>query len=400
MVYSYYVSPLSICLHTYKCSHHSTIKKGHPNFVHIGEELSKLLSSSNQPKQVVVIGQGNVALDCARILAKGKQGLIDTDIASHALDVIGDGIEKTIVLGRRGHVQGAFTIKELRELTKLKKEGHNVAFNVRQDELDMGATPSTMKELNLPGARPKVRIDKLLRDVAAATDTTSGADTTTKEVDLRFLLQPMTFLPDELDPSRVGSLVCQRTELKGEPRNQVAVATGEEETFPVSLVLVSIGYKGVPLPELEKEDLFDYKKGIVRNNHGKVTSSILNTNTNSLDTKGGLYVSGWLKRGPSGIIGTNISDAKDTVASILFDLKNGNIFDDDDANKEDAVQVDVSSKSGRDGLNLLLKERGVKIVDWDFYRKIDAEEKTPGRLRSERQPREKITSVQEMLQLL
>jgi adrenodoxin-NADP+ reductase len=114
---------------------------------------------------VVVIGQGNVALDCARILAKGRSGLYDTDIASHALPVLGEGVSRVTIVGRRGHVQGAFTIKELRELTKLKEEGFGASFVVSEEELEMGSTEASLEELAGPGGRPKGRIDKLLRSV-------------------------------------------------------------------------------------------------------------------------------------------------------------------------------------------------------------------------------------------
>jgi hypothetical protein len=117
----------------------------------------------------VVIGQGNVALDCARILAKGGVGLYDTDLASHALSVLGGGVHCVTIVGRRGHVQGAFTIKELRELTKMNDEGYRTAFVVRSDELDMGAaTDASVQELNSSvSGRPKKRIDALLREAAA-----------------------------------------------------------------------------------------------------------------------------------------------------------------------------------------------------------------------------------------
>jgi len=111
---------------------------------------------------VVVIGHGNVALDCARILAKGTPGLNDTDIASRALPVLGEGVPQITIVGRRGHIQGAFTIKEVRELVKLQQEGHDTEFVVRDDELDMGRTEASLEELK--NSRPKSRIDKLLRE--------------------------------------------------------------------------------------------------------------------------------------------------------------------------------------------------------------------------------------------
>ena len=334
---------------------------GHPEFAHMGDYFEKALGKDPSQASVVVIGQGNVALDCARILAKGSKGLMDTDIASHALEIIKNGVEKTTVLGRRGHVQGAFTIKELREFTKLQ----DASFIVDEVELDAGTTSASLEELNGPTARPKIRIDKLLRDAAAKT---SSEDETGKQVRLRFLLNPVQFIPDYTEKTKLGAVLCERTRLEGEPGKQVAVGTGEMEEIAANMALVSIGYKGIRLPGMDSA-FFDEKRGIVRNSHGKANS------------KSNLYVSGWLKRGPSGIIGTNISDAKDTVSSIVKDLR-------------DMAEKKVD---GRVGLDSLLLERNVKAVDWESYQRIDAAEKNASRLRSDGQPREKFTSVDEML---
>ena len=123
---------------------------------------------------VVIVGHGNVALDCARVLAKASPGLYDTDLAARALPVLGDGVATISIIGRRGHIQGAFTIKEVRELVKLEEEGHNTSFIVRADELDMGSTSASQSELQGPQGRAKTRIDKLLRK-AASTGRCDGA---------------------------------------------------------------------------------------------------------------------------------------------------------------------------------------------------------------------------------
>lgn len=334
---------------------------GHPEFAHMGSYFKQALGNNPSQANVVVIGQGNVALDCARILAKGSQGLMSTDIASHALEIIQDGVEKTTVLGRRGHVQGAFTIKELRELTKLQ----DASFIVDEAELDAGTTAASLEELNGPGSRPKIRIDKLLRKAAAKT---SPEEEKSKQVRLRFLLNPVQFIPDSAVKSRLGSVLCERTRLEGELGNQVAVGTGEMEEITANMALVSIGYKGLQLPGMN-DALFDEKTGVVRNTNGKVHS------------KSNLYASGWLKRGPSGIIGTNISDAKDTVSSIVNDLRD----------------IAESKVDGRVGLDSLLSERNIQVIDWESYQRIDAAEKDTSRLRSDGQPREKFTNVDEML---
>eukprot|EP00521_Asterionellopsis_glacialis_P006767 CAMPEP_0195281584 /NCGR_PEP_ID=MMETSP0707-20130614/834_1 /TAXON_ID=33640 /ORGANISM="Asterionellopsis glacialis, Strain CCMP134" /LENGTH=307 /DNA_ID=CAMNT_0040340487 /DNA_START=56 /DNA_END=979 /DNA_ORIENTATION=- len=302
-------------------------------------------------------------------MAKGSSHLIDTDITSNALDVLKNGVQSTVVLGRRGHVQGAFTIKEIRELTKLRKEGVNASFLVRSDELDLGMTHASEKELEGPGGRPKSRIDKLLRQAAESfsDESTLGE----KEISLRFLLNPVEFLPLDDDPSTLGKVVCERTKLQGEPGNQSAVGTGEFETFPAQMALVSIGYKGVALDGMQNEGLFDPKRGVVNHVGGKVDEAA--------GSKGGLYTAGWLKRGPSGIIGTNIMDAKDTVVTILKDL----------------AKQPIGKKGG--GIDKLLEKRGVNVVTWSDYKNIDAAETRIDRKRTEVQPREKFTTVNELL---
>jgi adrenodoxin-NADP+ reductase len=117
-------------------------------------------------------------------------------------------------------------------LTKLDKEGHGTSFIVKETELDMGATAASLEELNGSAARPKVRIDKLLRDAAA----TPVVESNPKQIRLRFLLNPVRFKASEVDPTKLGAVVCERTKLEGEPGKQVAVGTGELETIRAQLV--------------------------------------------------------------------------------------------------------------------------------------------------------------------
>ncbi len=145
---------------------------------------------------------------------------------------------------------------------------------------------------------------------------------------------------------------------------------------------MSIGYKGDPLPGLDGKS-FNNRKGVVNHVSGKVVGD----SSSNVVPKHGLYASGWIKRGPSGIIGSNISDAKETVATILFDLENGHI----------GGKSHQKEKQGRNGLLDLLKQRNVAVVNWNAYEKIDAAEKS--RKRAEGQPREKIVSVEEMIEI-
>eukprot|EP00571_Detonula_confervacea_P012011 CAMPEP_0172305996 /NCGR_PEP_ID=MMETSP1058-20130122/7175_1 /TAXON_ID=83371 /ORGANISM="Detonula confervacea, Strain CCMP 353" /LENGTH=582 /DNA_ID=CAMNT_0013017765 /DNA_START=237 /DNA_END=1985 /DNA_ORIENTATION=+ len=362
---------------------------GHPEFAHIGPIVKRCLWPSSQddseeelssdkkvsPARVVVIGQGNVALDVARILAKGKPGLIDTDTPNSVLQVLRGGVSHVSVVGRRGHVQGAFTIKEIRELTKLKKEGHDATFSVRKEELDLGMTESSVAELKGPSGRPKTRIDKLLQESAISGDSESD---TSKQVDLRFLMSPIRLEPSDSNSERVGQVVCERTKLEGEPFHQKPLRTNETETMPADLVLVSIGYRGMPLEGMD--DLFDKQKGIVANDHGKVAG------------ENNMFVAGWIKRGPTGIVGTNIMCAKETASSVM------KFIDSESIQPLNTPQDDSKFSKGRVGLtDFLQREEGVEAINWPQFMKIEAAETDRSRLRTDAQPREKLLSVDEML---
>jgi adrenodoxin-NADP+ reductase len=224
---------------------------GHVDFEWVGPIVERTLQQQQQQPQqqspkksnnIVVIGHGNVALDCARILAKTREELDPTDIATRALEVLSDS-ESTprqiSIVGRRGHVQGAFTIKEVRELTKLT----HAELVVRSDELAMGkATEASQQELK--NSRPRTRVDKLLTDYcsssAAAAAASSSDDSSknynddTTKVLFRFLMNPIRFESD--DGSSLARVVCERTQLVGEAGQQKAEGTGEEETLEAELV--------------------------------------------------------------------------------------------------------------------------------------------------------------------
>jgi adrenodoxin-NADP+ reductase len=231
---------------------------GHVDFGWVGDVVHEALNKTKKEdgnttaimsNSIVVIGHGNVALDCARILAKEKDELDPTDIATRSLNVIRDDVDdvddidstrrrrRTIqILGRRGHVQAAFTIKEVRELTKLP----NADFVVLPEELEAGlATEASQHELE--GSRPKTRIDKLLAKQAASKVTTTTTTTTTSnnndtQVNLRFLMNPIRFESD--DGHTLARVICERTELTGEAGRQTAQGTGVEEAFSADLVRV------------------------------------------------------------------------------------------------------------------------------------------------------------------
>jgi adrenodoxin-NADP+ reductase len=217
---------------------------GHVDFAWVGPVVQKALqkkkkktANHHKKNNIVVIGHGNVALDCARILAKTKSELDPTDIATRALDILEeeeDTPRRISIVGRRGHVQGAFTIKEVRELTKLP----NAEFVVRSKELEMGkSTEASLHELK--DSRPKTRIDKLLTDTASKSSSstyTDDDDDGATQVHLRFLMNPIRFESSADDSNSLGRVVCERTQLVGETGKQSAQGMGVEEALEADLV--------------------------------------------------------------------------------------------------------------------------------------------------------------------
>jgi adrenodoxin-NADP+ reductase len=334
---------------------------GHPDFASFKPNLDC--------EDVVIVGQGNVAIDCARILAKTVDELRETDIAQHALVALSTSkVKRIYVVGRRGHVQAAFTMKELREITRL--DDANCV--VKAEELERCRNPQSLKEIE--NQRAKKRLDALLVELAGSSGSPSAKR---REVILRFLLSPSKLIADPNDSTKIGSFELDVTTLEGEPEKQSARSTGKKEVIRAGMVLRSIGYKSESLPGVP----FDSRKSIVKNVLGRVMSD-------QGSVEAGLYCTGWLKRGPSGIIGTNITDARETVACILEDKKGG---------KLDKFGLDSPLAS----LRSLLQTRGkdtTKLVDWQSWLKIDEKERADGL--SVGKPREKIVSVEKMLNVV
>jgi adrenodoxin-NADP+ reductase len=447
---------------------------GHPDYEHVGDIVERALygystkkkenndnddddeddGNSDDPSShsvdistIVVIGHGNVALDCARILAKTHSELDQTDLTTRALNVLWNRKSTTAVdnddqyksknrsqsnantirrkisiVGRRGHVQAAFTIKEIRELTKLS-ETSDGTFRVLQSELESGKS-TTASQGELKSSKPKQRLDALLNQHAiddsneSRTDSGGGGGSSSNSndgivgcrVDLRFLLSPIRFEPKGNDdisdddgeegttvigtaPSqRLGAVICEKTRLVGDIGRQSANGTGVEERLDADLCLVSIGYKGIPIEGTEQ--YYDESRGILKNIHGVVDNNVAVVGKDSHDYDhltyplAPLYVSGWLKRGPSGIIGTNIADAKDTVASIMKDVK------------DRTNNILVSPKpTPTIPLRELLEGRGVQIVDWSAYQRINDMETSEVHKRNPKQPREKIVDREDLLRV-
>jgi ferredoxin--NADP+ reductase len=313
---------------------------GHPDFQDLEFDLS--------PERAIVIGNGNVALDVARMLVLTPEELAPTDATDAAIEAInGAGVREVVVVGRRGPVQAAWTPVELGELGDLA--GADILVDAAELELD----EASAAELEAAPATVKRNMDNL-RDYASR-----EPEGKPRAIRLRFLRSPVAILGDE----RVEAIELVRNELV----DRRAVATDERETLPTGLVFRSIGYHGVPLPDLP----FDESRGTLPNDGGRV----LGEDGSPLR---GVYCAGWIKRGPTGVIGTNKKDANETVALLLEDAQAGRL-----SPREDADLLDVIAE--RDG-------RPVLYAGWE---EIDRVERAAGEPHG--RPRVKLATWDELL---
>ncbi len=322
---------------------------GHPDYRDRSFDLSQEVAA--------IVGQGNVAADVCRILAKSVDELRQTDISEHALEALaGSRVKEIHVIGRRGPAQAKFTNKELKELGELP----NADAVVDPSALELNAASAA--ELEAKANVVSAKNVEIFREWTARAP--SGKP---RRVVFQFLKSPVALGGN----ARLERLVLARNRLEGEPFQQVARETGETETLDCGLLFRSIGYSGVAIPGVP----FDAKRGVIPNREGRV-----------LDADGaelpGLYAAGWIKRGPSGIIGTNRADSVATVKSLLADLQ----------------RLSPEPKAGADGLATLLASRGVRTVSFDDWLRIDAREVARGQPRGK--PREKFTRITEMLNCL
>lgn len=297
----------------------------------------------------VIVGQGNVALDVARILAKPIDELRRTDIASHALEALSASRLREIhVIGRRGPAQASFTSKELRELGDLT----NCDIRLSANSLELG-TVSAFELADKSNTNAAGNVD-LFRKWAG---TTKG--NVSKCIQFHFLRSPKAVHGTD----RVRQILLERNRLEGEPFSQRAVGEGEYHALPCDILFRSIGYRGQALPDLP----FDDSLGIVPHRAGRVGD------------QPGLYAVGWIKRGPSGIIGTNRADAVETVQTLLADLKS----------------IRPDRKPGAAGLETTFVQAKVRATNYSDWLRIDAEERRVGAALNK--PREKLTRISEML---
>jgi ferredoxin--NADP+ reductase len=316
----------------------------HPDFQDLPFDLSG--------ERAVVIGNGNVAVDVARMLALTAEELAPTDTTDEAIAAIaGSGLREILMLGRRGPVQGAFTTPELIELGELA--GTDVLVDPAELELD----PASEAELEAGTPIQRRNMD-VLREFSAREPTGKA-----RTLRLRFRVSPVAILGD----GRVEAIEVAHNDLVPDGRGSVkAVPTEQREVIPCSVVFRSVGYRGVPLAGVP----FDEGRATIANEGGRVTGCT------------GVYCAGWIKRGPTGVIGTNKKDATETVELLLEDARSGALP------RAPGVTAEA--------VDALLAERGVEVVmypGWELIDKLETERGVPhGR------PRIKLARWDELLE--
>jgi len=347
---------------------------GHPDHTDLEFDL---LSA----QRAVVIGNGNVALDVARMLVLDPSELAPTDTADHALEVLAASrVNEVVVIGRRGPAQAAFTNPELLELGELA----DADVIVDADELESALAVADADAEADVTARRNVEI---LRGYAAKEP--SGAR---KRIVLRFLLSPVAFLPDE--HGRLGAVELVRNELVPGPSGGLrAQATDERETITAGLAFRAIGYRGIPLPGVP----FDERGAVISNEGGRVTDPDTGAQL------AGEYVVGWIKRGPSGVIGTNKKDAQETVNAMLADLSSASASNGgppshaDDGPSATKTATHVPGDPDPASVEQLLRERQPDLVTYSGWEAIDRHERSLGEPAG--RPRVKLTRIDELLRV-
>ncbi|MDP2712737.1 MAG: FAD-dependent oxidoreductase [Solirubrobacteraceae bacterium] len=324
---------------------------GHPDYRDLQFDLSA--------KRVVVIGNGNVAADVIRMLTLSPRALERTDIADHALEALrASAVEEVVVLGRRGPAQAAFTSAELRELGHLE----GVDLRVRAEELELDpVSQDWLADHGTFTARTNV---ELLREFAARAPREGAA----RRIELRFLRSPVQIRGS----GRVEAVDIRRNEIVRADDGALRARAVDEPVEPIAcgLVLRSVGYRAVPLPDVP----FDERSFVLPNERGRVL-------TPDGAPLPGVYAVGWIKRGPTGILGTNKRDAEETVACLADDLATAALTP---PASPDRAQIDA-----------LLAERVPDVVTVEGWRAIDGLERERGR--DGQRPRVKLASRGELL---
>jgi ferredoxin--NADP+ reductase len=322
---------------------------GHPDYADRVFDLSG--------ERAIIVGNGNVALDVARVLTVNPDELAKTDIADHALAALrGSNIREVVVLGRRGPLQAAYTSPEFLALAHLS--GVDIVIDPAELELD----PASQALLDHPDVEPSLKLKYALAEEFAAKPPAEG----NKRIVFKYLAAPTALTGTD----KVEALEYARNELVEEDGILNARPTSEIGSLPASLVLRSIGYRGQPVPDLP----FDDKRAVVPNEHGRVIGP------DGLPLTG-VYVSGWIKRGPRGVIGSNRVDSEETVEGLIADFIAGKL---------------AAPTADRDALRALVQERQPDLVDRVGWKAIDQAERGAGK--ESGRPRVKFTTLADLLQ--
>lgn len=318
---------------------------GHPDYRDLAFDLSGEVA--------VIVGQGNVAMDVSRILAKSVDELRETDIAEHALDALAESNIKEIhLIGRRGLVQAKFTQPEIKEIGELSI----CDVVVNPEDFDLG--PVCQHELDEPNNHHSQKNMAVLRQFLER-----GLTGKPRRYHIHCFKSPVELQGD----AKLERIVLEKNRMQGEPFNQWAEGTGEKETLPCDILFRSVGYRGVPIPGIP----FDERRGVIPNTEGRIHDDDLPVPC--------FYAAGWIKRGPSGVIGTNKPDSQATVQCLL----------------EDIPEIEPCQEPDSGAVAALLASRGVQAISFADWQQIDAAEVARGQASGK--PREKFTRIEEML---
>ena len=328
---------------------------GHPEYRHLTFDLSQ--------EHVAVIGVGNVAVDVARILCRTPDELARTDIADYALEALRESrVREVTMLGRRGPAQAAFTNPEVKELGELP--GADIRVRPEEARLD----PLSRADLE---ANPDRMTKKKVGIIESFAE--QPPEGKPKRLTIRFLVSPVAYLDD--GAGHVAGLKLVQNELYRTDDGRLRPrATERFEEVPAGLVFRSIGYRGVPLPGLP----FNERWGVVPHEKGRVVEPTMQMPV------AGLYVAGWIKRGPTGVIGTNKPDAVETVESLLEDASNG-LHLGPEAPTADAAEATIRAACPA-------------YFSYEDWQRLDALETTEGAAQG--RPRVKYVCVEDMLEAL
>jgi ferredoxin--NADP+ reductase len=328
---------------------------GHPDYRDCQFDLTQ--------ERVAIVGVGNVAVDVARILCRSTEELARTDIAEDALEALAQSqVKEVYLLGRRGPAQAAFTNPEIKELGELPYA--DIA--VRPDEVELD--PVSREALERDPDRATRKKVEILQEFARRPPTGKP-----RRLTLRFLVSPVALLGDEAGRVRAIRLVRNRLSAT-DTGSPAAKPTGEFEDLPAGLIFRSVGYHGLPLAAVP----FHEASGVVPNVRGRVIDPATSR------PRVGEYVAGWIKRGPTGVIGTNKPDAAETVACMMEDHGQDRVL--------------APSAPGAGAVEQLVRERQTECVSYDDWRRLDELEIARGRPHG--RPRVKFTRVKDMLAAL